>query len=156
MNVEQVSALVDEILAEKKIDDCFLVEALINLNKIEVYLDSDSQVDFSICRQVSRGLEEVFDREGWFGEKYTLEVSSAGVGRPLKFQRQYVKNVGRKIEVKSAEGSKYTGVLQEATEDEIKVVWSEREKVGKKKVTVEKSVVLSYDQITKAKIKVSF
>ena len=90
------------------------------------------------------------------GEKYTLEVSSAGVGKPLKFARQYVKNIGRTIEVKKFDGDKIKGELSQANEDEIGVVFDETIKEGKKKKKVKTEVVIPMNEIKEAKIKVSF
>ncbi len=158
MDVEKVSDLVNEILKEKELTECYLVEVVISNTKIEVYLDSDEHVSFSVCKQLSRGLEEVLDEKKWFGEKYTLEVSSAGVGRPLQLNRQFKKNVGRKIDVKTVSGEKYAGLLEEVTEDHIRITWTVRERLEgrKKKVNVEKEAVVVFTDIEKAKIKISF
>ncbi len=158
MDVEKVSDLVKEILKEKELTDCYLVEVIIGNTKIEVYLDSDEHVSYSVCKQLSRGLEEVLDDKKWFGEKYTLEVSSAGVGRPLLLNRQFKKNEGRKIDVKTVTGEKYSGTLEEVTDEHIKITWTVRERLEgrKKKVNVEKEAKVVFTDIEKAKIKVSF
>lgn len=156
MHKDQISILVDKGLEELGFQDCFLVDLNISNKKIEIFLDSDEQVTFKKCQKLSRYLEAILDENKWFGESYILEVSSAGVGKPLKYARQYVKNVGRKIEVKSTEGATFKGVLAEANDQEIKISWTEREKQGKKKVNVNKEKVLQMEDILNAKIKVSF
>jgi ribosome maturation factor RimP len=156
VNKDQFEILVVKGLKELEFEDCFLVDIAINNKKVEIFLDSDDQVTFAKCRKLSRFIEEILDEKKWLGESYTLEVSSAGVDRPLKFPRQYVKNIGRKIEVKTKAEETYKGILAEANEKQIKVTWSEKEKQGKKKVTVEKEINLEIEDIDKAKIKVSF
>lgn len=156
MNKNQIEILVDKGLNELELKDCFLVDVNIHKQKLEIFIDSDDQVTFSKCKRLSRYIEAVLDEEKWLGESYTLEVSSAGVGRPLKFPRQYKKNIGRQIEVKSNAGETYKGVLSEVSSKSIKVVWVEKEMQGKKKVTIEKQIILKLEDIEIAKIKVSF
>ena len=156
MDIEKIAQLVNNSLATNELADCFLIEVKINGNRIEVYLDSDEQVTFDKCRKVSRDLEEVLDEEKWFGDKYTLDVSSAGVGRPLKFPRQFEKNIGRLISLKYGEGNKLTGSLVNAGDTGIEVEWTETVKEGKKKKKINKITGITYDEISEAKIKVSF
>jgi ribosome maturation factor RimP len=64
--------------------------------------------------------------------KYRLEVSSPGLGRPLKLPQQYVKNIGRKLDVthKTSDGdAKMEGILQAASATTITLT-------DKKKVSV--------------------
>lgn len=156
MDKNTLSALVEKSLEENQLSDCFLIDIKINNSKIEVYLDSDEQVTYAKCRKVSRYLEEVLDEKKWFGEKYTLDVSSAGVGRPLQFSRQYTKNIGRNIELQTTDGEKYKGKLSDATEKEIVIEWEEKVKEGKKKKIVQNRKSFQYDEIKEAKIKISF
>ena len=88
-------------------------------NKVEVFLDSTDGVTFAKCRKISRMVEEFLDEDPQIPEKYTLDVSSAGIGRPLKLVKQYIKNIGRDIAVKTKEGEKYLGTMISADEDEI-------------------------------------
>ena len=60
------------------------------------------------------------DEHGVLGSKYTLEVSSPGLYRPLKFKRQFVKNKGRVLKVNLEEGGKVEGRIMEV--DEVKIV----------------------------------
>jgi len=96
---EQIIQLLEEFFQESDLEDCFITELTVSGGKILVYVDSDTDMGFDKCRKISRYLEKHFDETQVFGEKYTLEVSSPGIGRPLKFKRQYIKNVGRKVEV---------------------------------------------------------
>ncbi len=156
MDVKKLTQLVDKSLAKNELNDCFLIEVKVHGNRIEVFLDSDDQVTFTKCRKVSRDLEEVLDEEKWFGEKYTLDVSSAGVGRPLTFPRQYAKNIGRTIAIKTEGGQKLSGTLVKAGESEIEIEWTEVVKVGKKKNKIQKITGVKYGDIKEARIKVSF
>ncbi len=153
---EQIVNLLDEKLKEEEFSDCFLVEINHNNTKLEVFVDSDSNITFEKCRKISRHLEKHIDEKGWLGEKYTLEVSSPGITRPLIFPRQYVKNVGRKLEIKPKEGNKETGILVKVTENHIYLEEKVRVKEGKKKVNKVLTHEFSFDNIERGIVKISF
>ncbi len=155
---KKLEKLIDQAIKELEYDDCFLVDLKVNNNKVEVFLDSDDSVTFLKCRKVSRFLEEVIDEEEWLGIKYTLDVSSAGVTKPLKMTRQYVKNIGRDIEVKiyGEEKVKVLGELMTASDESISVYYEEIVKEGKKKKTLEITREILRSEIKEAKIKISF
>ena len=64
-------------------------------DKIDVFIDGDNGVNITQCARVNRYLQHIFDEtpQKWFGERYTLDVSSPGIGQPIKFRRQY--QIGR-------------------------------------------------------------
>lgn len=153
---EKFVSLVEQVIEDLGYGDTFLVELKVNNKKIEVYLDSDESVTFEKCRKISRKMEETLDEEKWLGESYQLDVSSAGVGRPLVQTRQYKKNVGRQIEVSVKEGDKVKGTLVDADDDKIIVEYKKTVKQGKKKIKTVESTEINYDAIDQAKIRVSF
>ena len=102
------------------------------------------------------GLEAYLDEEQPLGESYTLNVSSPGVDRPLKFYRQYVKNKGRTLEVTTTEGDKFKGELISVTEEGILLTAKIRRKEGKRKVTVVEETPVKFTEIKKAIVKISF
>ena len=97
-------------------------------------MDSDEGISFSTCRQLSRFLEEKIESEDLLGPKYTLDVSSPGATRPLQFERQYPKHVGRSLKVTKEDGTEIEGVLIEVTESVIKL---EKTTKVKKEITKE-------------------
>ncbi|HHS95283.1 MAG TPA: ribosome maturation factor, partial [Phaeodactylibacter sp.] len=118
MVITKVERLLSEKFKEEAFCDCFLVAVELSKgNKLEVFVDSDSGITFTKCQRLSRYLEKFIDEEQWFGDKYTLEVSSPGIGRPLKFVRQYHKNLQRRVEVKKKDGSKEKGILTSVGDD---------------------------------------
>ncbi len=155
MKSNSLKEIVEGFFEEEGYTDCFYVSDRISGNKIEIFIDSDEGISFSICKRVSRAVEAVLDESLEFGEKYTLDISSPGVGTPLSMPRQYIKNIGRNIEVSYDEG-KVKGLLKSANDNEIVVEYEETIKEGKKKKKhiIEKEI--SFDRIDKAKIKISF
>lgn len=123
-------------------------------NKISVVIDGDNGVSVNDCIAVSRKVEHNLDREE---EDFSLEVSSAGVSEPLRLERQYRKNLGRKLQV-TTNNEKIEATLTEVDQNGIKLNWKAREPkpVGKGKHTVQKEAVLPYSEITDAKVMITF
>ena len=153
---KKIPELLEEKFTEEGFSDFFLVDLNVGINnKVEVFVDSDSAVTFEKCQKISRFLESHIDEAGWLGEKYILEVSSPWITRPLKFIRQYKKNIGRSVEVTTAEG-KQKGELVAVKEDSIVLENQERVKVGKKKVKQTVQTEIPFEKIEKTIVKISF
>jgi ribosome maturation factor RimP len=130
----------------------FLIELKIGSdNSIRILLDGDKGVTLEACIAVSRQIEHNIDREL---HDFSLEVSSVGVGSPLTMPRQYEKNVGRSLEVITAEDLVLTGNLTQADQEGITLEWKVREPkpIGKGKVTVTKIKTLPFASIKNAKV----
>jgi ribosome maturation factor RimP len=156
--VEQISQLLEEKYATDEIfADCFTVDIELKAGqKLNIFADSDSGMTFEKCQKLSRYLEQHIDAHGWLGEKYVLEVSSPGITRPLKFLRQYLKNVGRQVEVTLLDKSTTAGLLLSADESGMVLEQQVIEKDGKKKVTVTIQTPVPFDQIEKTVVKIIF
>ena len=86
------------------------------------------------------------------------DISSAGATTPLVHHRQYKKNIGRTLKLKTVENEKYEAVLTAADTKEIVLEWKAREPkpIGKGKVTVQKMATIPYQNIEKAQVKLVF
>lgn len=154
---EKIASLLEAKFKEEEFQDFYLVDLEINEPaRIGVFVDADSGLNTVQCAKLSRYLEEYLDEQNWKDGKYILEVSSPGVDRPLKFPRQYVKNIGKKIEIKTAEGENLRATLKDANEDFVVLEYRDKIKQGKKKKHVVKQLELPYEAIKKAKIRISF
>ena len=154
---KKIADLLDQKFKEEGFLDCFLVDLQLHAKeKLEVFIDADSGITFEKCQKISRYLEEYLDKEEWLGPKYILEVSSPGISRPLKIPRQYVKNIGRKIEIRTKDGDKKSGLLIAADQEEVTIEEKTRVKEGKRKKTLVLQTVLPYDQIDKTVVQISF
>lgn len=150
---EKVSELVNAGLEGKP--DVFLIDLTITeAFKIIVTLDGDNGVTLQDCIDVSRAIENNLDREE---QDFSLEVASGGVSAPLKLVRQYKKNIGRTLQVKTA-NEIITAALVDANDDFITLTWTAREpkEIGKGKVTVEKRLELPYADIKEAIVTITF
>jgi len=155
---DKIVDLLDAKFQEPEFADCFLIETKMGANKkLQVFIDSDTGISFDTCRKISRYLEDFIDSENWLGEKYILEVSSPGVDRPLLLQRQYPKNVGRKMEIKVQDEEKVRkGILKEVSEDKVVLEEEHTVKQGKKKKKEKVAVEIPFTAIEQAKVKISF
>ena len=149
----QVEELLAKALEENK--KLFLIDFSITPdNTIRIVLDGDEGVNLKDCIAISRAIEHNLDREE---HDFSLEVTSAGAAEPIVMARQYPKNIGRKLVVKTA-AENYEGDLTEATENSITLEWKEREPkpVGKGKRTVQKRKKIAISEIDEAKVKLKF
>ncbi len=150
---DKVVALLNQGLSEKP--SVFLIDLTItDAMKIIVTLDGDQGVTLQDCIDINRAIENNLDREE---QDFSIEVASAGVSTPLKLVRQYKKNIGRTLKVKTATES-IEAVLANANDEFITLTWTAREpkKIGKGKETVEKKIELPYSEIKEAIVTITF
>jgi len=151
---EKVAQLLKSALDENK--SLFLIDLNISEdNQIRVILDGDSGVTVEDCIAVSRQIEHNLDREEY---DFSLEVMSAGISEPLTMPRQYKKNIGRTLKIRTKNDEKIEGELTTANEESCTLTWTAREPkpVGKGKITVQKEATLPYKDIMEAKVMITF
>ncbi len=152
---ESIRNLLEDRFQDVELQDCFLVEIHLHKNnKLEVIIDCDNGVTLDKCQRVSRILEAYLDQEGFLGDKYTLEVSSPGLDRPLKLWRQYRKNIGRNVTVTLLSGESKRGTLTAVHEDFIIVDVPVVMKEGKKKRKLTLQTEIPFEQIAKTLINI--
>lgn len=67
---------------------------------LRAYIDKEGGFTVDDCEMVSRHLSDWLDKEDFIDDSYILEVSSPGLGRPLKKEKDYVRSMGREVEVR--------------------------------------------------------
>jgi ribosome maturation factor RimP len=150
----KVQVVLDGVLEQHP--TLFLIDLEVNeANRISIILDGDSGINLQDCITVSRAVESNLDREE---QDFSLEVASAGVSRPLQLVRQYKKNVGRNLKVKTRSNQVIEATLTAADDENITLEWEAREpkKIGKGKETVSKKIDIAYIDIIEAIVIVSF
>ena len=156
MNIEQKAVAIRQLTEELiSVDpDCFLVDIKLKPgNNIQVFLDADAGLPIGRCIQYNRALYQQIEEAGLFTDgDFSLEVSSPGLEEPLKLTRQYLKNIGRLVEVIKKDGSKVDGKLL-AAGDEL-VTLEETKGKGKKQEVLLHN--LAYTDIKSTKIKIVF
>jgi len=146
--VKQLTEKVEALIADSAL---FLVDLTISpSNNIKIFIDGDTGVTIEAVSKINRALYRQLEEEAFLDGDFSLEVSSPGVDEPLKFLRQYHKNIGRKVEITLNEGPAVEGTLKAATESEVTV----EETIGKKKET--KETVIPFSNIKKTVVQISF
>lgn len=155
---ERIAQLLENKYAnDEAFADCFTVDIELKPGqKLYVFADSDSGMTFEKCQKLSRYLESHLDTNNWLGDKYLLEVSSPGIGRPLKYLRQYRNNTGRTVEVTLKDKSRQTGLLRSADENQLVLAQKVVERENNKKKEVEKEIAIPFDQIEETVVKIVF
>jgi ribosome maturation factor RimP len=147
-------------LAQERIDalnkGLFIVDISISAtNVINVELDTEvGGVSIEDCISVSRNIEHNLDREQ---EDFELNVSSAGMDRPLRHIKQFVKNTGRKITVLKANGELIEATLVNYENDRFRLSVERVVKNEKnKKVSMVEELTLDRKEIKEIKRVISF
>ena len=83
---------------------------------LRAYIDKEGGIAVDDCEVISRKVSDWLDKEDFIDESYILEVSSPGLGRPLKKEKDFARSIGKDVEVrlyKALNKSKeYTGALE--------------------------------------------
>ena len=149
---EKIEEFIDDFV--QKWPEIFLVEVKIAPgNKITVLMDSDQGLTIENCTVINKALYHHIEETQLFGtHNFSLEVSSFGVGTPLKLLRQYQKNTGRTVEVILKDGSRVEGTLIAADEDSISI----EEKTGKGNKMTKKITTILFNQIKHTTVLITF
>jgi len=117
-SVEEIEEFLRPIADEVGVE---IVETEFKISKnsyLTVYIDTENGVDLDTCERFHNAISDRLDElDPTFGAPYTLNVSSPGLDRPFKKERDYKKALGEKVEVKlfaPQNGKKtFVGVLEE-------------------------------------------
>ena len=92
---------------------------------LRAYIDKEGGIAVDDCEVVSRKLGEWLDKEDFIDDSYILEVSSPGLGRPLKKEKDFIRNTGKNVEIKLYKPlnkqKEYTGVLKDHDADTVTI-----------------------------------
>jgi ribosome maturation factor RimP len=159
--VNNIEQLVNKLLEAEP--DYFLVEIKIkSTNNIKVFIDGDKGISIEKCTQFNRQLYKILEGNNFFPSgDFSLEVSSPGIDKPLKLQRQYIKNTGRKIEVLFNDDTRKTGRLIQVSSNDI-IIEETTDKVKKPArlsqsgVEETKQLVIPFSNIKTTTVQIEF
>jgi ribosome maturation factor RimP len=150
----QVSAIeskISELIAE--LPGYFLVDISIKpTNNIKVFVDADQGAAIDQLSKINRALYKWVEENLFPNGDFSIEVSSPGLDEPLKLERQYLKNIGRNVEILLKSGIKREGKLLSASESEIIV--EEQKGQGKKKELILHTILKEEIKSTKIQIRI--
>lgn len=82
---------------------------------LRIYIDKEGGIMINDCELVSRAFSDILDKEDYIEDAYILEVSSPGLGRPLKKDKDFQRNLGEEVEVRTykpiEKQKEFTGLL---------------------------------------------
>ena len=148
--IETVATLIQPLL----VDDIFLVDIRIKpINNIKIFLDADSGLGIEKCIKINRALYKIMEEMAIYPDgDFSLEVSSPGVDEPLKMHRQYVKNIGRDVEITLNDDSTRSGKLIAVNEQDVQIEFTE----GKNKKAVTKQLDIPFADMKHTKVQIKF
>ena len=92
---------------------------------LRAYIDKPGGITVNDCEAVSRRLSDILDEKDFIEDSYVLEVSSPGLGRPLKKEKDFVRNMGKDVEIRtyrSIDRSKeFVGTLKAYDKDSVTI-----------------------------------
>ncbi len=98
---------------------------------LRVYIDKEGGINIDDCELVSRALSDLLDEKDFIEDAYILEVSSPGLGRPLKKEKDFKRSIGERIEIKLYrqidKQKEFEGVLKSFDEDTVTITLDDGE-----------------------------
>lgn len=83
---------------------------------LRLYVDKEGGITINDCELVSRALSDMLDKEDYIEESYILEVSSPGLGRPLKKDKDFDRSIDEEVEIRLFKAidkqKEFTGLLK--------------------------------------------
>ncbi|HWN89265.1 MAG TPA: hypothetical protein VNM35_09390 [Chitinophagaceae bacterium] len=141
----------NELLSE--LPGYFLVETSVKpTNNIKVFVDADQGAAIDQLSKINRALYKWVEENLFPNGDFSIEVSSPGLDEALKLDRQYLKNIGRMVDIVLKNGLKKEGKLISVSENEIVI---EEEQGKRKKKEVIQHIILK-EEIKTTKVQIKF
>ncbi len=90
---------------------------------LRAYIDKEGGITIDDCEAVSRRLSDLLDEKDFIPDAYVLEVSSPGLGRQLKKEKDFERSLGEEVEVKLYQAiekqKEFSGILESYDKDTI-------------------------------------
>ena len=103
---------------------------------LRAYIDKEGGITVNDCEAVAREMNEILDREDFVEDSYVFEVSSPGLGRPLKKEKDYIRSMGREVEIRTYRAinreKEFYGILTAYDENSVTIDCEGEEKTFQK------------------------
>ena len=97
------------------------------------YIDKPGGITVNDCEDVSRAFSDILDEQDFIEDSYILEVSSPGLGRPLKKERDFERSLGEEVEIRLYKAlnkqKEFTGILKAYDKETVTIETAEGELV---------------------------
>lgn len=92
---------------------------------LRAYIDKEGGISVDDCEVISRKLSDWLDKEDFIEDSYILEVSSPGLGRPLKKEKDFARSVGKQVDIRlyrqRDNQKEFTGILTSYDKDSVAI-----------------------------------
>lgn len=89
------------------------------------YIDKPGGISIDDCEMVSRRLSDILDAQDYIEDSYIMEVSSPGLGRPLKKEKDFKRSLGKEVEIRTyrmiEKQKEFTGILKSYDENSVTI-----------------------------------
>ncbi|MDD3404428.1 MAG: ribosome maturation factor RimP [Hespellia sp.] len=96
---------------------------------LRAYVDKPGGISVNDCALVSREFSEILDKEDYIEEAYIFEVSSPGLGRPLKKEKDFARSIGEEVEVRTYRAierqKEFIGILKDYDKDTVTIEYED-------------------------------
>lgn len=107
---------------------------------LRAYIDKDGGITVNDCELVAREMNEILDREDYVEDSYIFEVSSPGLLRPLKKEKDYIRNMGKQVEIRTyrmiSHSKEFTGTLKAYDAESVTITKDDGEDMAFKKTDI--------------------
>lgn len=100
---------------------------------LRIFADKEGGITIDDCEIISRALSDVLDREDFIEDSYILEVSSPGLGRQLKKDKDFSRSIGEEVDIKLYKGVK---IIRQGKEVSVKELTGILESFNKESITI--------------------
>ena len=98
---------------------------------LRAYIDKPGGITIDDCELISRALSDQLDKDDFIEEAYILEVSSPGLGRPLKKEKDFARSLGEEVEVRTYRAidrqKEFIGILKDYDKDTVTIEYEDGE-----------------------------
>ena len=96
---------------------------------LRAFIEKEGGITINDCVDVSREMNEILDREDYIKEAYIFEVSSPGLDRPLKKDKDFERNLGKNVDIKTYKAfdkqKEFTGILSAFDKDTVTITFED-------------------------------
>lgn len=92
---------------------------------LRTYIDKEGGISIDDCEKVSRRLSDILDEKDYIDDTYIMEVSSPGLGRPLKKEKDFKRSFGKEVDIRTYrmidKQKEFTGILKDYDKDTVTI-----------------------------------
>lgn len=92
---------------------------------LRTYIDKEGGISIDDCEKVSRRMSDILDEKDYIDDTYIMEVSSPGLGRPLKKEKDFKRSLGKEVDIRTYrmidKQKEFTGILKDYDKDTVTI-----------------------------------